>query len=149
MTLLFEHEPAGDAPIVCDFSGATDTPEQRLAEYRQLFGPGLVSRERTGTGVVVTFDARLASWAADLAAREAACCPFLSYLVTLDDGVVRWETSGSAEAQPILDECHELYHTAATISVDDLIAGLAQRGFTVTRSSAESFQLERAEPHTA
>lgn len=149
MTLLLKHEPLSDAPIVCDFTGAPDTPELRLNEYGQLFSAGLVSRERTAAGVVLTFHARMASWVADVAAREAACCPFLSYLVVLDDDVVRWETSGTADAQPILDEYYELCHTAATASVDDLIAGLAQRGFAVTRSSDDRFEHQPAKPQTA
>ena len=147
MTLIFQHEALTHAPIVCDFTDAPDTPEERLNEYAQLFGAGLISRERTTTGVTLTFDARVASWVADLAAREAACCPFMSYRVTHDDETVRWETSGPTQAQPILDEYYELYQAAATASVDDLIVSLATRGFNVTRSSDDRFQHKQPHDH--
>ncbi len=147
MTLFFQHEPPAHAPIVCDFTDAPDTPEERLNEYGQLFGAGLISRERTTTGVTLTFAVRMASWVADLAAREAACCPFMSYRVTHDDETVRWETSGPTQAQPILDEYYELYQTAATASVDDLIASLATRGFTVTHSPDDPFQHTQPDDH--
>lgn len=140
MTILLQHEPPDDAPIVCDFTGAPDTPEERLTEYGQLFSAGLISRERTATSVILTFHGRMASWVADLAAREAACCPFMSYLVVHGEGGVRWETSGAAEVQPILDEYYELYHTAAMASVDELIASLAERSFTVTRPAGCRFE---------
>ncbi len=64
----------------------------------------------------------------------------MSYRVTHDGEAVRWETNGPAQAQPVLDECSELYRTAATASVDDLIAGLAARGLTVTRPSDDRCQ---------
>lgn len=147
MTLIFQHEAPTHAPIVCDFTDAPDTPEERLNEYAQLFGAGLISRERTDTGVTLTFAARLASWVADLAAREAACCPFMSYRVTHDDETVRWETSGPTQAQPILDEYYELYQTAASASVGDLIVNLATRCFTVTRSSDARFQYKQPHDH--
>ena len=132
MTILFHHEPPSGAPIVCDFSGAPDTPEERLAEYGRLFRSGPVGRQRTATGVVLTFAGTgKAPWVADLAAREAACCPFMAYRVTLDHGSVRWETSGAAEVQPILDQYYALYDAAVTTSVDDLISRLGERGFVV------------------
>ena len=41
------HLPArAGAPIACDMSTAPDTPDQRLAEYRELFVRALVRRER-------------------------------------------------------------------------------------------------------
>lgn len=82
------------------------TPAQeRLEEYGRIFHAALTSRERTTTGVVLTFGpAHHGQWVADLAAREAACCPFMSYLVTLDDGLIGWETNGTPEMQAILDE---------------------------------------------
>ncbi len=70
----------------------------------------------------------------------------MCYLVTQEDEAVRWETSGPVEAQPILDEYYELYHAAVTGSVDDLIAILANRGFTVTRSAEDRFQHQRPGP---
>ncbi len=60
---------------------------------------------------------------------------------------MRWETSGPTQAQPILDEYYELYQTAATASVDDLIVSLATRGFNVTRSSDDRFQHKQPDSH--
>ena len=61
-------------PIVCDMTDAPDTTEERLAEYRGLFGGDLVGRERTDTGIRFLFRARpgLADEIRDLAAREKA-----------------------------------------------------------------------------
>ena len=144
MALLFKHEPPENTPMVCDFNGAPDTPQQRLAEYGRLFQAGPVSPQRTTTAVVLTFSGhQIASWVADLAAREAACCPFMSYLVTQDGDSVRWETSGSPDVQPILDEYYELYHTAATASVEDLIGHLAERGFNINSTTSNRFEHER------
>lgn len=140
MNLLFEHEPPDDAPIVCDFTDAPDAPRQRLEEYGRLFQAGLISHQRTTTSVVLTFEPDLATWVTDLARREAACCPFMSYRVTDDGTSVRWETSATVEAQPILDEYHDLYQTVATATVDELIDQLAARGFDITTMASGQFE---------
>jgi hypothetical protein len=46
----------------------------------------------------------------DLADREAACCPFLTYAVTVQDGQVicRIGADGVPMADAILDEIHDL-----------------------------------------
>ena len=78
------HLPArAGAPIACDLSTATDTPDGRLAEYGRLFERALVRRERTEDAVVFAFRATPGTreQAEDLAHREAACCPFLDYRV--------------------------------------------------------------------
>ena len=52
------HLPARPAtPIVCDLSTARDTPDQRLAEYAQLFEDALIRRDRTADAVVFVFRA--------------------------------------------------------------------------------------------
>ena len=58
-----------------------DTLTQRLAEYRRLFQHALLDRESTATATTFRFAARpgVRDWVCDLAKREAACCPFLSY----------------------------------------------------------------------
>jgi len=38
--------PLGATPIMCDMTGAPDTPEQRVAEYGRLFAQYLLGRER-------------------------------------------------------------------------------------------------------
>ena len=134
MTELFHFEPQPDSPIVCDFTGAADSPDERLAEYGRLFETALVSRERTAEGVILTFAQGdgVVDWVADLATREAACCPFMRYEVTADDREIRWEVSGTPDMQPILDEYYTMYEeVAATLTMDELLGRLAGRGFAV------------------
>jgi hypothetical protein len=129
MTELFHFEPRPDTAIVCDFTGAPDTPGERFAEYGRLFGTALLSRERTAESVILTFrqDDGIADWVADLAAREAACCPFMRYQVVADGTEIRWETSGSTEMQPLLDEYYALFGEATTLSPDGLLGRLNAR----------------------
>ena len=78
------HLPARPgAPIACDMSTASDTPDERLSEYTRLFERALVRCERPDDAVVFTFraDPGLREQVEDLAGREAACCPFLDYRV--------------------------------------------------------------------
>ena len=57
-------------------SGAVDTPDERLREYRRLFETALEHRERRADGVAFTFRADPGTREAveELARREAACC---------------------------------------------------------------------------
>jgi hypothetical protein len=114
------------APIACDMTGATDTPEERLAEYGRLFSHALIQVERTVDAVEFRFTAKagVAEWIADLARREAACCPFLSYRITFTAGRVIWQTSSQAgpAAQTILDEL-----AALPAQVADGFSGLLER----------------------
>ena len=83
--MLFEEDPG--APIACDLTGAGDTAAERFAEYGRLFAHALVDRARTSDAVVFTFAAKpgVAEWVADLARREATCCPFATYDIQLVD----------------------------------------------------------------
>lgn len=104
--------PAADgAEVACDFTGAPDTPAERMAEYGRIFAHALVAREREGDGVVFTFNARpgVGDWVVDLVRREAACCPFLNFqVVPYGDEVVVRAWSDQDEAQPVLDEMYNL-----------------------------------------
>ncbi len=104
--------PEVPSPIVCDMATAPDTPQERMAEYARLFEHALTSRERTARSTVWRFAARagVADWVRDLAAREAACCPFLTYTVTEHDGEVAYEIAGDDDPtiHSILDEIHQL-----------------------------------------
>jgi hypothetical protein len=92
------HFPARlDAPIACDMTTAVDTPEERLAAYRELFARSLVRRQRA---VVFTFDAGALEVVEELARREAACCPFADYRVEATDEEVTWTIAGP---EPVLD----------------------------------------------
>jgi len=96
------HLPAvPDAPVACDMSTASDTPEERIAEYARLFERSLLRRERRPDSVVFHLTAQNGTRAAvdSLARREAACCPFADYRVeTAGDEVV------FTIANPVTDE---------------------------------------------
>jgi hypothetical protein len=89
-----------DAPVACDMTGAVDTPSDRLDEYLAL---PFESRERQPGEVVLRFRGAREQ-IEDLARREAACCPFLSYRVEED---TVWTISG--EASEVLDLWYDLY----------------------------------------
>lgn len=92
-------------------STASDTPDERLTEYRRLFERSLLRRERRDGAVLFVLRANSAPQVADLARREAECCPFLEYRVEpLGDQVI-WTVSdpvGRAGASAILDEFYAL-----------------------------------------
>jgi hypothetical protein len=97
---------------VCDMTTARDTPEERMAEYGRLFEHALIDSERSGDAVIWRFTAHagVEAWVRDLADREAACCPFLTYTVTAHDGQVTYQIAGDHDpmVQAILDEIHDL-----------------------------------------
>ena len=106
------HIPADpEAPIACDMSAAADTPSQRMAEYGRLFECSLLRRERRDDTVVFAFRGDAGSQVADLARREAECCPFLGYRVeTIGDEVI-WTIAdpvGREGASAVLDELYAL-----------------------------------------
>jgi hypothetical protein len=104
----FEEKPG--TPIACDLTGAGDTAEERLAEYGRLFAHALIDRARTSDAVVFTFAAKagVAEWVADLARREAACCPFSTYDVQLIDDRVVWRTS--SQRGPVVQAFLDVFH---------------------------------------
>jgi hypothetical protein len=97
-------------------SAASDTPEERLAEYGRLFERALRRRERRADAVVLSFDADPATRSAveDLVRREATCCPFLDYRIETVGEELRWTTTnpitGNARgtADVILDTLYAL-----------------------------------------
>lgn len=129
MPQLFQFEPNPDTPVVCDFTDAPDTFEERLAEYASLRESALVARQRTADGMILTFakGEGVDAWVADLAAREAACCPFMRFDVTADDTEIRWKTSGTAEIQPILDEYYAMFDDVLSPSPDEMADRFAPR----------------------
>ena len=108
MTKLLSIVPRPDAPIACDMSSAPDTLAERLAEYRRLFEHALVGRESTPTATTFRFVARpgVREWVCDLAKREAACCPFLSYEIDQEGDAIAWTIAGGlgASEMGILNE---------------------------------------------
>jgi hypothetical protein len=111
------HLPARpDAPIACDMRTASDTPDERLAEYGELFARAMVRRERPEHAVVFAFRATPGTreHVEDLARREAACCPFVDHRVqTTGEEVVYTITNPStgmerADAEVTLDAFYAL-----------------------------------------
>jgi hypothetical protein len=130
MTDLLHLPARAGAPIACDMRDASDTPDERLAEYARLFEHALVRRRRDERSV--TFAFRAASGTRErvegLARREAACCPFLDYrvettgdevLFTIANPVAGLEGAAAAAA---LDAFHALPDQAGSD-----IAGLLER----------------------
>ena len=137
-----------DAPIACDMSAAPDTPDERLAEYGELFERALVRRDRLPDGVVfgLRADPGTREQVDDLARREHACCPFLDYRIeTVGDEII-WTTtwSGSdverAGVDAILDAMHALPDHAGE-GMSGLLDRLADRGVTVVEAESERFEL--------
>jgi hypothetical protein len=99
-------------PVVCDLTDAPDTGAERLAEYARLFDAAFVARERTPGGIrwVLRADPGIQAWAADLAARENACCAFMTNTVTVVGEHVHWDASviDDPSARAVLDLMFEL-----------------------------------------
>lgn len=138
------------APIACDMSGATDTADERIHEYGRLFGHALVDRNRREDAVEFKFAAKAGvhEWVADLAAREARCCPMLTYRVSNDGQHVRYEIilgaehSSNPELQASLDEIYALpeRHTDGARGFYDRLAphGVSRADFEVPGSQAHA-----------
>lgn len=94
--------------VLCDMRSASDTPEQRMAEYRKLFDAALCGRDRSERMVRFRFrravldEEQLRS----LAARERVCCPFFDLRVIATGDELWWEirVDDVDEAKIMLDE---------------------------------------------
>jgi len=80
-----------------------DDAQARFAEYARLFAAAYAGRERTATGMRWSLQPGVAEWARDLAARELACCAFLTITVTEVGDRVLWELSADPAAQAVVD----------------------------------------------
>jgi hypothetical protein len=143
MTTVLHLPPTAGAPIACDMTSARDTPEERLAEYRELFERALLGRERRAGAVVLSFTADARDQVEDLARREHACCPFVDYRVEVDGDRVRWTTTNTSNeegaVEVMLDALYELPEHAGS-DIDGYLARLAERGVDVERVET-GFQL--------
>lgn len=126
--------PPASTPVVCDLTGAPDTEEERLAEYRRLFAEALAGRERTAEGIRFRFRAAagVEEWVRDLAAREKACCAFHAYTVTVDGDHVVWDLAVSDDdlARAVLEEFYALPD-----NLDGVRERLAAHGLVVISGS--------------
>ena len=98
--------------VVCDLTDAPDTGAERLAEYARFLERAFVSRERTGDAMTWRLRAEpgVEAWARDLAARENACCAFMTHTISVADGQVLWHatTIDDPSARAVLDLFYEL-----------------------------------------
>ena len=80
-------------PVACTLDGAGQ--QGGLEEFRQLFADALVGRERTVEGIRFRFrnDAGIEHRVRDLARREAQCCAFFTFTITVAGGEVLWDGS--------------------------------------------------------
>ncbi|MFI7707465.1 hypothetical protein [Nonomuraea sp. NPDC049480] len=110
---------------------APDTPQQRLDEYRSLFGQHLISREKTAQGIRFQLRAEpgVEEQVRDLAAREKACCAFFAFDIRLDGGQVIWDcaVSDNDAARALLEEYYLLPETADQ-NPDEMEKRLAAKG---------------------
>lgn len=134
---------AASTPIVCDMTTATDTEEERLAEYQRLFAQALVGKERTAEGIRFRFRAQpgVEAWVRDLAAREKACCSFYTYTVSVEGDEVRWDCAVPDDdmARAILDEFYALPDMLAEspdAGMDTLRERFARHGLAIITDPA-------------
>ena len=123
-------------PVRCDLRTASDTPEQRAAEYQQLFDTALSGRDQTERMVRFRFRSADVDEAQlrDLAAREQACCPFFSIRVTTSGGEFWWETrvDDTPQAKALLEEFSRLPDHPHRST----LASLIDRGLLVAAAAA-------------
>lgn len=114
-------------PIACDMTDAPDTPQERLAEYQQLFADALIGRERLPDGAIrfrFVANPGTEDRVRALAAKEKACCGFFAFTISAARGEVWWDatTVDDPLARQILDEMHRLPESAG-----DGVAALFER----------------------
>ena len=119
-------------PVVCDLTGADDTAEERIAEYRRLFSEHLTGRSVSDGRVRFRFpaDTGVEAWVRDLASREQQCCGFFEFAVRVEGGEVLWDaTVDDDAARAMLDEWSRLPETA-TAGVDVVRDRWTDRGLS-------------------
>jgi hypothetical protein len=96
-------------------TGAADTAEERIAEYRRLFCEHLVAKTYVDGVVRFRFraDDGVERWVRDLMAREQQCCAFFDFNVSAEHGVVVWDAAVGDDdaARAMLDEWSRLPET--------------------------------------
>jgi len=108
-----------------------------MSEYGRLFGHALTGRERTDAGLTFRFTIKpgVEAWVRDLSQREAACCAFFDYTITIGDAQITWliATDGNPVAESILDEMYRLPDIAGE-GLAALLEQLGSVGLTVNTS---------------
>lgn len=137
------------APVACEMSAATDTADERLEEYRQLFARALLQVERRTGAVEFRFAAKpgIREWCIDLATREAACCPFLGYHLIADSEAITWTTSGDEHVEAVRAFLDMFQNAPAEfLKAPGALAGaLEERGFVfINDNGTTGFEYEPA-----
>jgi len=92
-----------DVPVACSLTA--DDAATRMVEWQTFLHASVVSSARDGDGLhlqlVHSDDVLLA--AADLAAREQACCPFFSMTIRIDAGGRTLTLDAPPDATGVLD----------------------------------------------
>lgn len=135
--------PSPAAPVACDMTGAPDTGAERFREYQRIFSQALIGRERTASGFRFRFRAQpgIEAWVRDLAAREKACCAFLSFTVTAPGDEVHWDATVIDDdiARAILEEFYALPDTIAN-GLQDVLEQFTRQGLHFAADPAGSTQ---------
>jgi hypothetical protein len=146
MTTVLHLPARTGVPVACDMSTARDTPEERLAEYHELFERSLLNRERRADSVVFRFRADAREQIEDLAHREHACCPFFDFRVEAAGDEVVWTTTNGvagedrAAVDVHLDVLYALPDHAGS-DFEGYLSRLADRGVQIVRAGEERFEL--------
>jgi hypothetical protein len=149
MNTILHFNGQTDVPIVCDMSTAPDTPDERMAEWRELFNHVLVRRERHADSVALYFRAEPGrrEQLEDLASREHACCPCLDIRLGADGGELIWTTTNvrtgeeHASIDVFLDALYALPDHAAG-DMEGLLDQFAEHGLNVVTSPEDSKRFE-------
>ena len=150
MTTNELHLPGNtDVPIVCDMSAAEDTPDERIAEWGELFDRALLGRERRPDSVVLSFkdESGTREQVEDLARRDHACCPFLDYRIETTGEGVRLTTSNvvtgeeRASIDVFLDTLYDLPDQTRP-DMASFTGDLADRGVNMVEAPAKSKRFE-------
>ena len=149
MTNTLHLQGQTDVPIACDMSTARDTPDERIAEWRELFENALLGRGRRADRVVLTFraDPGRREQLEDLAQREHACCPFLDLRLEDVGEELIWTTTNvltgddRAHIDAFLEALYALPDHAAS-DMEGMLGQLAEHGLDVVASPADSKRFE-------
>jgi hypothetical protein len=89
-------------PIACTLS--TEERPDRVNAWTDVLARA-TEQESTATGIRLRFDpdSQLVSTIADLAVREAECCAFFTFTITVDSGGAWLAVDAPTEARPVLD----------------------------------------------
>ena len=95
--------PKPDTPIACTLE--TNEHEDRAAQWADVLA-SVVAREPTDTGVRLRFPAEpaLIARVADLTVREADCCAFFAFAITIEHEGVWLDIAVPPDGMPIVEQ---------------------------------------------